>query len=88
VAFWLNLQLRWDLYHAGIAEAAKLKRTTRSFLKYPLAPNLFCDRYCDPIRSPSSGIHHLLREGPCCAVPGISAPIYYVITGHVRASVD
>lgn len=23
---WLNLQLRWDLYHAGIAEAAELKR--------------------------------------------------------------
>jgi addiction module HigA family antidote len=25
-AFWLNLQLRWDLYHAGITEAAELKR--------------------------------------------------------------
>ena len=24
-AFWLKLQLRWDLYHAGIAEAADLK---------------------------------------------------------------
>ncbi len=28
-AFWLNLQLRWDLYHAGIAEAAELKRIKR-----------------------------------------------------------
>lgn len=25
-AFWLNLQLRWDLYHANLAEAAELKR--------------------------------------------------------------
>lgn len=25
-AFWLNLQLRWDLYHAGITDAAELKR--------------------------------------------------------------
>lgn len=24
--FWMNLQLRWDLYHAGISEAAALKR--------------------------------------------------------------
>ncbi len=24
--FWMNLQLRWDLYQAGIAEAAELKR--------------------------------------------------------------
>jgi addiction module HigA family antidote len=24
-AFWLNLQLRWDLYHASLAEAAELK---------------------------------------------------------------
>lgn len=28
-AFWLNLQLRWDLYHAAIAEAAELKRIKR-----------------------------------------------------------
>jgi antitoxin HigA-1 len=28
-AFWLNLQLRWDLYHASIAEAAELKRIKR-----------------------------------------------------------
>lgn len=28
-AFWLNLQLRWDLYHATIAEAAELKRIKR-----------------------------------------------------------
>jgi len=27
--FWLNLQLRWDLYHAGITEAAELKRIKR-----------------------------------------------------------
>jgi addiction module HigA family antidote len=25
-AFWLNLQLRWDLYHASRTEAAELKR--------------------------------------------------------------
>lgn len=25
-AFWLNLQLRWDLYHASHTEAAELKR--------------------------------------------------------------
>jgi antitoxin HigA-1 len=24
--FWMNLQLRWDLYHAGISEAGALKR--------------------------------------------------------------
>lgn len=24
--FWMNLQLRWDLYQAGIAEADELKR--------------------------------------------------------------
>ncbi len=24
--FWMNLQLRWDLYHAGISEADALKR--------------------------------------------------------------
>jgi addiction module HigA family antidote len=28
-AFWLNLQLRWDLYHAALAEAAELKRIKR-----------------------------------------------------------
>jgi addiction module HigA family antidote len=28
-AFWLNLQLRWDLYHAGRAEAPELKRIKR-----------------------------------------------------------
>ncbi len=28
-AFWLNLQLRWDLYHAGLTEAAELKRIKR-----------------------------------------------------------
>jgi addiction module HigA family antidote len=31
-SFWLNLQQRWDLYHASKAEAAELKRirTVRS----------------------------------------------------------
>jgi len=24
--FWMNLQLRWDLYHTGQAESAELKR--------------------------------------------------------------
>jgi plasmid maintenance system antidote protein VapI len=24
--FWMNLQLRWDLYHAGISEGEALKR--------------------------------------------------------------
>lgn len=27
--FWMNLQLRWDLYQAGIAEAEELKRIRR-----------------------------------------------------------
>jgi addiction module HigA family antidote len=27
--FWMNLQLRWDLYQAGISEAAELKRIKR-----------------------------------------------------------
>ena len=27
--FWMNLQLRWDLYHAGISEAEELKRIKR-----------------------------------------------------------
>lgn len=27
--FWMNLQLRWDLYHAGLSEAAELKRIKR-----------------------------------------------------------
>lgn len=27
--FWMNLQLRWDLYQAGISEAADLKRIKR-----------------------------------------------------------
>ena len=27
--FWMNLQLRWDLYQAGIAEAAELRRIRR-----------------------------------------------------------
>ncbi|MBW8875184.1 MAG: HigA family addiction module antidote protein [Acidobacteria bacterium] len=27
--FWMNLQLRWDLYQAGIAEADQLKRIQR-----------------------------------------------------------
>jgi antitoxin HigA-1 len=27
--FWMNLQLRWDLYQAGIAEAEELRRIRR-----------------------------------------------------------
>lgn len=27
--FWMNLQLRWDLYHANLSEAAELKRIKR-----------------------------------------------------------
>ena len=27
--FWMNLQLRWDLYQAGLAEAEELKRIRR-----------------------------------------------------------
>lgn len=27
--FWMNLQLRWDLYHAAEAEGAELKRIAR-----------------------------------------------------------
>jgi addiction module HigA family antidote len=27
--FWMNLQMRWDLYQAGIAEAEELKRIRR-----------------------------------------------------------
>jgi addiction module HigA family antidote len=27
--FWMNLQLRWDLYQAGISEASELKRIKR-----------------------------------------------------------
>lgn len=27
--FWMNLQLRWDLFQAGIAEAEELKQITR-----------------------------------------------------------
>lgn len=27
--FWMNLQLRWDLYQAGISEADELKRIQR-----------------------------------------------------------
>jgi antitoxin HigA-1 len=27
--FWMNLQLRWDLYQAGLAEAEELKRIQR-----------------------------------------------------------
>jgi addiction module HigA family antidote len=27
--FWMNLQLRWDLFQAGVAEAEELKRITR-----------------------------------------------------------
>lgn len=27
--FWMNLQLRWDLYHASLSEAAELKRIKR-----------------------------------------------------------
>jgi addiction module HigA family antidote len=27
--FWMSLQLRWDLYHASLSEAAELKRIKR-----------------------------------------------------------
>ena len=27
--FWMNLQLRWDLFQAGVAEAEELKKITR-----------------------------------------------------------
>ena len=27
--FWMNLQLRWDLYRAGLAKADELKRIRR-----------------------------------------------------------
>jgi addiction module HigA family antidote len=27
--FWMNLQLRWDLYQASLTEAAELKRIRR-----------------------------------------------------------
>jgi addiction module HigA family antidote len=36
-AFWLNLQLRWDLYHASIAEAGELKRIKRFQMTSPAA---------------------------------------------------
>jgi addiction module HigA family antidote len=29
-SFWMNLQLRWDLYHAQQSEAAELKRIGRA----------------------------------------------------------
>lgn len=29
-SFWLNLQLRWDLYHAEASEAAVLKKIRRA----------------------------------------------------------
>jgi len=37
--FWLNLQLRWDLYNAQQAEQGELTRIeTRHFLAQPVAP--------------------------------------------------